>query len=83
MFELPFGNSRVIISEILIQNINSYMETELIILKGGLHSGRKSQLHCKRVENNVVYLVFYERPVCNFQFHWTCSGVFPYIRSVH
>jgi len=42
VFELPFGNSRVIISEILIQNSNSYMETELIVLNGGLHSAQSS-----------------------------------------
>jgi len=42
VFELAFGSSRVIISDIFIQNINSYMETELIVLKGGLHSGRKN-----------------------------------------
>ena len=68
VFELPFGNSRVIISEILIQNINSYMETELIVLKGGLRSGRK---------NSAAYVVngqkplcgFYKRHLCDFQFH--------------
>lgn len=64
VFELAFGSSKVIISDILIQNINSYMETELIVLNGGLHSGRKNPLHCIYSKWNVLSIFF---PTFNVQ----------------
>lgn len=37
--EIPFGGLDVIHAEVLIQNMESKVFTELVILKGGLHSG--------------------------------------------
>ncbi|XP_022800806.1 uncharacterized protein LOC111338572 [Stylophora pistillata] len=42
--EVPFGSSDVVHSEVFIQNMESKIVTDLVILKGGLHSAQPTQV---------------------------------------